>query len=610
MKNIYRQRVSQLRALMAQNGLDAFLVLSADPHLSEYLPDFYKTRVFLSGFSGSVGTLLFTQEHAFLWVDGRYWLQAEKELDGTGIALQKEDASNTFLSWIAKNLSKDSAKDSTKDSAKNFPKDFTLGTDCAVLNCALKKELEERLGDKSRLHHADLVARLWDCRPPLPKAPIYEVSNPAYSRREKLAMVRSAMRELGAEYHLISSLDDIAWISNLRGADVAYNPVFLAHLLLTPDEALLFVDGDKIPPPLAQNLKNDGFSLRPYEGVRECLGGLRDARLLLEPRKVTALLLEGLHTSIKLIESINPSTHLKASKSDCEIAHIREAMVQDGVALCEFFAWFEEARERGESISELTIDEKLTAQRAKHPLYVSDSFATIAGFNANGALPHYRATEESHAQILGDGLLLIDSGGQYQNGTTDITRVVPIGEINEAHRRDYTLVLKALINMSSASFPEDIPMPLLDAITRAPLWRENIDYMHGTGHGVGYFLNVHEGPQVLSYRAPALEKTKAKAGMITSIEPGIYRSEKWGIRLENLVANMPVSAPKERDFGKFLHFETLTLCPFEPSCIEVGLLSESEKSWLNSYHERVHASLAPHLEGRALAWLEARTQAV
>ena len=446
MKNIYRHRVEQLRALMAQNGLDAFLVLSADPHLSEYLPDFYKTRVFLSGFSGSVGTLLFTQEHAFLWVDGRYWLQAEKELSGTGIALQKEDASNTFLGWIAKNLSKDSAQDS--------PKDFTLGTDFAVLNCALKKELEERLGDRSRLRHADLVTRLWDCRPPLPKVPIYEVLNPAYSRREKLAMVRGAMRELGAEYHLISSLDDIAWISNLRGADVAYNPVFLAHLLLTPDEALLFVDGDKIPPPLAQNLKNDGFSLRPYEGARECLGGLRDARLLLEPRKVTALLLEGLHASIKLIESINPSTHLKASKSDCEIAHIREAMVQDGVALCEFFAWFEEARERGESISELTIDEKLTAQRAKHPLYVSDSFATIAGFNANGTLPHYRATEESHAQILGDGLLLIDSGGQYQNGTTDITRVVPIGEISEAHRRDYTLVLKACLLYTSDAADE------------------------------------------------------------------------------------------------------------------------------------------------------------
>ena len=589
MKNIYQQRVAQLRALMVQEGLDAFLVLSADPHLSEYLPDFYKSRVFLSGFSGSVGTLLFTQDHAFLWVDGRYWLQAENELSGTGINLQKEDANNTFVGWIAKNLSVDS----------------TLGTDFAVLNCELKKELENKI----KLVCADLVAKLWENRPALPKAPIYEALNPSYTCKEKLAMVRKAMKELGAEYHLISSLDDIAWLTNLRGADVTYNPVFLAHLLITPDDVLLFVDRDKVCVALEEKLKNDGFSLYPYERTRECLGELRASGLLLEPRKVTALLLEGLPTSIKLIESINPSTHMKARKTDSEIAHIREAMVQDGVALCEFFAWFEEARARGESISELTIDEKLTAQRAKHPSYISDSFATIAGFNANGALPHYRATAESHAQILGDGLLLIDSGGQYQNGTTDITRVVPIGQINEAHKRDYTLVLKALINMSSASFPEDIPMPLIDAITRAPLWRENIDYMHGTGHGVGYFLNVHEGPQVLSYRAPALEKTKAKAGMITSIEPGIYRSGKWGIRLENLVANVPVDEPKEQDFGKFLRFETLTLCPFEPSCIEVGLLSESEKSWLNGYHEHVYASLSPHLGGRALAWLEARTHA-
>ncbi|EAL4025589.1 aminopeptidase P family protein [Campylobacter upsaliensis] len=592
--NIFAKRVGKLREAMQEKGLDAYLVVSADPHLSEYLSDYYKVKDYLSGFQGSVGTLVFTQKEAYLWVDGRYWLQAQKQLEGSGVVLQKQDKENTFQNWLKKNLKQGQI----------------LGSDFAVLNLALKKELE----GFCTLKHCDLIALMWSDRPSLPKAQIYahEKAYCALSAKEKIALVRQKMCELGAENHLISSLDDIAYLTNLRGADVEYNPVFLSHLLIKQNETLLFVDEGKISGALKEELESEGILIYAYEGVIEELKRLENTTLLIESAKMTALLVEALNSSVKLIEEINPSTHLKAVKGAREISHIEDAMIEDGVALCRFFAWLEEALEQKQKINEVDIDTRITEFRAKSPFYISNSFATIAAFKGNGAFPHYKAEKQNCLDIEGDGFLLIDSGGQYKNGTTDITRVVPVGVLCEEQIHDYTLVLKAHIAISRAIFPKNIAMPLLDAITRQPLWEEQLDYIHGTGHGVGYFLNVHEGPQVLSYFAPVLEKTRAKEGMLSSIEPGIYKAGKWGVRLENLVVNTKVENPKNSAYGEFLYFKPVTLCPFELSCIDVNLLDEKEKRWLNAYHQKVRDKLSPRLkdEPKALKWLEARVRAI
>ncbi|EAJ9383976.1 aminopeptidase P family protein [Campylobacter upsaliensis] len=592
--NIFAKRVGKLREAMQEKGLDAYLVVSADPHLSEYLSDYYKVKDYLSGFQGSVGTLVFTQKEAYLWVDGRYWLQAQKQLEGSGVVLQKQDKENTFQNWLKKNLKQGQI----------------LGSDFAVLNLALKKELE----GFCTLKHCDLIALMWSDRPSLPKAQIYahEKAYCALSAKEKIALVRQKMCELGAENHLISSLDDIAYLTNLRGADVEYNPVFLSHLLIKQNETLLFVGEGKISGALKEELESEGILIYAYESVIEELKRLENTTLLIESAKMTALLVEALNSSVKLIEEINPSTHLKAVKGAREISHIEDAMIEDGVALCRFFAWLEEALEQKQKINEVDIDTRITEFRAKSPFYISNSFATIAAFKGNGAFPHYKAEKQNCLDIEGDGFLLIDSGGQYKNGTTDITRVVPVGVLCEEQIHDYTLVLKAHIAISRAIFPKNIAMPLLDAITRQPLWEEQLDYIHGTGHGVGYFLNVHEGPQVLSYFAPVLEKTRAKEGMLSSIEPGIYKAGKWGVRLENLVVNTKVENPKNSAYGEFLYFKPVTLCPFELSCIDVNLLDEKEKRWLNAYHQKVRDKLAPRLkdEPKALKWLEARVRAI
>jgi Xaa-Pro aminopeptidase len=385
--------------------------------------------------------------------------------------------------------------------------------------------------------------------------------------------------------------------------------VFLAHALIDAHGATLFVGEAKVGTDLQRALEQDGVKLAPYAQARAALAALpAGATLLLDPRRVTLGLRQGVPDAVKVIEAINPSTLFKSRKSADEARHIREAMEEDGAAMCEFYAWFEQALGR-ERITELTIDEKLTAARARRPSFVGASFSTIAGFNANGAMPHYRAAKESHAVIEGDGLLLIDSGGQYLGGTTDITRVWPIGRITAAHRRDYTLVLKGTIALSRTRFPRGTLSPMLDAIARAPLWAHGLDYGHGTGHGVGYFLNVHEGPQSISRVIPEPHMAM-EPGMITSIEPGLYRPGQWGIRIENLVMNVPADTPEGATFGDFLEFETLTLCPIDTQCIERSLMRDDEVEWLNRYHATVRERIAPRVSGDALDWLMRKTGAI
>ncbi|MDN7859427.1 aminopeptidase P family protein [Burkholderia cepacia] len=591
-------RLALLRGAMARENLAAYLVPSADPHLSEYLPERWQARRWLSGFTGSVGTLVVTEDFAGLWVDSRYWVQADAELAGTGVQLMKMTGgqqSAPHVDWLAQNVAAGK----------------TVGVDGAVLGVAAARGLTAALNARGIALRTDLdlLDAIWPERPGLPGDAVFEHAAPQAdtTRASKLAEVRRAMRAQGAQWHFVSTLDDLAWLFNLRGADVNFNPVFVAHAMIGADRATLFVADGKVSPALAASLAQDGVDVRAYDAARAALAALPDgATLLIDPRRVTFGTLEAVPAGVKLVEAVNPSTFAKSRKTSTEIEHVRVTMEHDGAALAEFFTWFEQAVNR-ETITELTIDEKLTAARARRPGYVSPSFATIAGFNANGAMPHYRATPGSHATIAGDGLLLIDSGGQYVTGTTDITRVVPVGTVGDLQRRDFTIVLKSMMALSRARFPRGIRSPMLDAIARAPMWAAGLDYGHGTGHGVGYFLNVHEGPQVISHYAPAEPYTAMEEGMITSIEPGVYRPGQWGIRIENLVVNR---AAGQTEFGDFLAFETLTLCPIDTRCVLIEMLHEEERAWLNAYHATVRERVGRHLSGDAKAWLDARTQPI
>lgn len=592
--NTAAQRLAALRQTMQQQQFDAWLIPSADPHLSEYLPEHWQGRSWLSGFDGSVGTLLITAERAELWADSRYWEQAERQLAGSGIVLQKLGLGRSHL-----------------DSVAELPAGALLGVAPDMLSLAAKRQLESAGAAKQiRLRHdLDLLDTVWPDRPGLPAASVYRHGEAftAESAAAKLIRVRRFMQEQQAEHHLISSLDDIAWLTNLRGSDVSYNPVFLAYLLISAEQAVLFADPAKFDGDARQALAEAGITLADYDSVADAVASLSGS-LLIDPAKTAVSTLNRLPESVVLRESINPSTLFKSCKSAAEIAHTREAMKQDGIALCGFFAEFEQALAEGRTLTELDIDRMLLEHRRRRPHFISPSFGTIAGFNANGALPHYSATPEAHSTLSGDGLLLIDSGGQYRNGTTDITRVVPVGTPSAEHKRDFTLVLKAHIALAETEFPENIAAPMLDAVCRKPMWQAQCDYGHGTGHGVGYFLNVHEGPQVLSYHAPVTPHSAMKAGMITSIEPGLYRPGRWGIRIENLVVNLPVTQPTETQFGRFLRFDTLTLCPIDTRLMDTALMSRSEIDWVNRYHAQVREQLAPHTEGAAKAWLEQRTR--
>ena len=591
------QKLSALRQTMREHNLDAWIIPSADPHLSEYLPEHWQARVYFSGFTGSVGTLVVTADKAGLWADSRYWEQAAHQLQGSGIELQKVGEVAPYTDWLAAEL----------------PNGAAAGAAADMLSLTAKRQLETAFAAKNICLDVsrDIADTVWADRPALPQEAVFphDAAFVSETAATKLARVRAAMKEQGAAWHLISSLDDTAWLTNLRGSDVPYNPVFLSYLLIGADSATLFVDEAKLNPASRALLAEAGIATAPYAAVREALAGISDG-LLVNPDKTAVSTLQLMPSENRLIENINPSTLFKSVKSAADLDHVREAMRQDGAALCGFFAEFERNLADGTAMNELDIDTMLHKYRSARPNFVSLSFNTIAGYNANGALPHYAATPKAFSDITGSGLLLIDSGAQYLGGTTDITRVVPVGETTPEQKRDYTLVLKAHIALAETVFPENIGSTLLDAICRKPLWQEQCNYGHGTGHGVGYFLNVHEGPQIISYLTPANPNQTMKAGMITSNEPGLYRPGKWGIRIENLVASLPVASPQETEFGKFLHFETLTLCPIDTRPIDFGLLTKAEVRWLNAYHADVREKLLPLVDGAARDWLILRTEAV
>jgi len=588
--------LTALRACMRKAQVDACLIPSADPHLSEYLPAYWQIRRWLTGFTGSVGTVVVTQDFAGIWVDSRYWVQAEAELAGSGVSLMKIGVATdpAHAAWLGTQV----------------PRGGVVAVDGRALGLAARESLLEQLAPRDiKLDWSlDLPGQCWLDRPSLPTAPIRDlpVDIAGLSRQQKIARVRQEMVQQGAQWHLISTLDDIAWLLNLRGADVSFNPVFLAHVLIGPDHVSLFVLPGKIDEDLASTLAQDGIAVRSYQAASQALAEL-DAQtsVLFDPARTTCALVDQM--TCQLVRAINPSTFFKSQKTAFELSHVRRVMEDDGTALCAFFAWLEDAIARCETVplNELMIDDQLLAQRSLQPGFVSRSFGTIAAYNANGAMPHYRATQESFASIQGDGLLLIDSGGQYVGGTTDITRVVPVGQPSAAQKDDYTAVLRAMIALSRLRFPRGVASPLLDAVARAPLWERLAEYGHGTGHGVGYYLNVHEGPQVISYRATPGPQTAMQPGMITSNEPGLYRPGRWGIRIENLVCNVSAGTS---EFGEFLEFETLTLCPIDTRCIQRAQLRADELAWLNAYHAEVRRRLQPKVTGPALTWLLQRTE--
>jgi Xaa-Pro aminopeptidase len=586
-------RLAALRQAMQQHGVAACLVPTADPHLSEYLPAHWAAREWLCGFTGSAGTLVVTATDADLWTDSRYFSQAEQQLAGSGIALKKQKVPHApeHLQWLQQRLHRGEVLAVAGDS----------------LSVAARAQIETLLGEAGALVRTDLdlPGAIWTGRPALPRAPVFEhpAGYPGATRAEKLERLRAHLRRRQATHHLLSSLDDIAWLTNLRGRDVECNPVFLAHLLVeTAGRATLFIDRGKLTDTLVAALDADGVRIADYATVTDALGELGgDTRLQFDPARVVCAVADAIGAGVERVQAANPSTAFKACKSVGELARIREVMRRDGCALVRAFRRLEERLQAGMTQTELDVDALLHQERAAQPDFIGESFATIAGYQANAALPHYRATPAAHATLQRKGLLLVDSGGQYLGGTTDITRVLALGETTAEQRRDATLVLKGMIDLSRARFPKGASGPQLDALARAPLWACGLDYGHGTGHGVGYFLNVHEGPHAVRPPVTGGALVPLEPGMITSIEPGLYKPARHGIRHENLAV---VVQADQTEFGEFYAFETLTLCPFDRRALEPGLLDPGERAWLDDYHATVRGALAPLLEDADLAWLE------
>lgn len=587
-------KLSLLREKMKEKNIDAYIIASADPHMSEYLPDRYKNMEWLSGFTGSAGTLVITADFAGLWTDSRYFVQAGEQLKDTGFELVKlkNQGAPEYIDWLAKHLTQDA----------------TVGFDGKLMSIAVAKEAIETLQTRNIrvISDIDLIDDIWTDRPSLPteKAYLLDEETTGKSVAEKISEIRSRLRESGATAHLISSLDDISWIFNLRGSDVKCNPVVLSFAIIEPEDVQLFIDKTKLSGDDIEKLHRSKVSIQEYDAIEHAITSLPgDATVSVDPKRNCFAYYSLIPTTCKKVENINPSTFLKAVKNEVELTHTRTTMVKDGTALTNFFYWLEMSIGKKE-ITEITIAEKLKEFRAKQEGFVGESFDTIAGYKAHGALPHYKATEENKSTLEPNGLLLIDSGGQYTTGTTDITRVISLGNPSPEEKRDYTLVLKAMIEGSTTNFPTGTKGYQIDAITRRPLWDHFKNYGHGTGHGVGFFLNVHEGPHVFN---TANINIAIEPNMITSIEPGLYIEGRYGIRIENLVAS---HIEAENQFGQFQCFETLTLCYIETSLVDKDLLNDKHIEWLNNYHAVVFEKISPHLDNSEREWFKNKTKAI
>ncbi len=593
MKEEIAQRLSNLREIMQREHLDAFIFPSTDPHNSEYVPDRWKGREWISGFNGSAGTAVVTMHAAALWTDSRYFIAAEQQLAGTEFVLMRERVAGTptIAEWLGKVLSDINGATVGVDGMVNTAADVE----------ALIADLRQQGGITVRTNF-DPLAVIWTNQPPIPTTPI-EVHSLEYageSTTSKLSRIRMALRSLHADGMLVSALDDIAWTLNLRGSDVHCNPVFVSYLLIDTKTTTLFINDEKLTPGVRAYLTAQGVQTAPYNHIKDALRNYDEYNILLDPNVISYTLFKQVRTQ-EVVRASSPIPAMKAIKNEIEVEGFRRAMIRDGVALVKFLRWLQTAVAKGQE-TEVSVAEKLTALRAEQPLFRGISFDTIAGYEAHGAIVHYEATPETDAPLKPHGFLLLDSGAQYQDGTTDITRTIALGELTEEQREVYTLVLKGHIQLELAKFPSGASGTQIDALAREAMWRKGFNFLHGTGHGVGSFLNVHEGPHQIrmEYRpAPLLPF------MTVTDEPGLYLEGKFGVRIENILLIKPYMTTA---FGEFLQMEPLTLCPIDTAPIVREMLLDEEVEWLNGYHQYVFDKLSPYLQGADLDWLRAATQ--
>lgn len=592
MKTNIPQRIAALREAMKQHKIDAYIIPSSDPHLSEYPADCWKAREWISGFTGSAGTIVITAEKAGLWTDSRYFLQAGIQLEGSGIELYKMALAETPT--IAEFL----LTELTAGQAVGLNGQTYSAADARTLeNTLRKKELALRTD-------LDLIEPIWKERPAIPDAPLFEMPMElsGLSVEDKLQTIQEKLRESGADCLILSALDEVAWTFNIRGTDVTYNPVVISYAFVSEKENVLFINPKKLTAETAEDLKKAGVKLADYSMIYTYLSRLAaDTRVFVDMHKTNVSLYKALPAACTIVEGISPANHLKSIKNPTEIEGFRQAVVKDGIALTRFYIWLEKQMAAGEKVTEISAAEKLTALRAEQAQYIMDSFGTICGYGAHGAIVHYSATPESDAVFRPEGLLLIDSGAQYLDGTTDITRTIALGEPTEQMMKDFTRVLKGTISLAKCKFPAHTRGSQLDILARKSLWDAGINYLHGTGHGIGHCLNVHEGPQSIRMEE---NPVVLEAGMVMSDEPAMYRTGEYGIRTENMILCREDS---QTEFGQFLSFETLTLCYIDTRLVVIPMLSARERAWLNKYHQMVYEKLSPHLAEEEKAWLKDKT---
>ena len=593
MKTNIPERIAALREAMKQHKIDAYIIPTSDPHMSEYPADCWKYREWISGFTGSAGTVIITADKAGLWTDSRYFLQASTQLEGTGIELFKMmlPETPTIPEFLTHELKEGQ----------------TVGLNGEIYSLADARSLEKALAEKEiKLNtNASLIDPIWKERPAIPEAPMFEmpIELSGKSTEDKLLDINKMLHKAGADCTILSALDEVAWTFNIRGTDVAYNPVVISYAFVSEKESVLFVNPKKIPVEIAEHLKKEGVTLADYGMLATFLSRLPErTRVFIDSKRTNVAIYNALPKSSILIEGISPANHLKSIKNETEIKGFRNAVLKDGIAMTKFYFWLEKMLKAGEKVTELSAAAKLTALRSEQPQYVMDSFASISSYGPHGAVVHYSPTPETDTELKTDSLYLLDSGAQYLDGTTDITRTIALcDEPSEQMKKDFTRALKGTIGIAKCKFPAGIRGCLIDAFARKALWDAGINYLHGTCHGIGHCLNVHEGPQSIRMEEnPVI----LEPGMVMSDEPAMYRPGEYGIRTENMIL---IREDSETEFGKFLGFETLTLCYIDTKLVIPSMLSVREHAWLNKYHQMVYDLVSPHLTEEEKAWLKEKT---
>jgi Xaa-Pro aminopeptidase len=593
-KELIKKRINDLRAEMQKTRLDAYIIFGTDPHLSEYLPAYWQTRPFISGFTGSAGMVIISREKAALWTDSRYFLQAEEQLSGTGIELVKMRVPGQPepAEWLKMHLEAGSC----------------VGTDewCISVNQFRSMQKSLKQANIFLNEAGDLFSKIWTDRPALPDSEIYEheLKFACTDRKSKIDAICSELEKLGANMQIITALDDLAWTFNLRGSDVECNPVFMAYACVSREKTILFIENSKLSPELKTKLESDGIQIKEYDELTNFLRQLpATARIVVDPDRTNHAILKNMPGHCKVIEGLSVPCKLKAIKSEAEIRNIRNAMRKDGVAMLEFLFWLKNNLGKI-PVNEFTVAEKLVEFRAKQTDFKGISFFPIVGYKEHGAIVHFHVSKENALSIQQDGFLLFDSGGQYLDGTTDITRTIALSELTTQQKTDYTLVLKGMISLTMAKFPVNTRGYHLDILARKDMWQHGLNYGHGTGHGVGYFLNVHEGP--MSIRQEFNDRT-IEAGMVLSNEPALYRLGEYGLRTENMIVCVK---DESTEFGDFLRFETLTLCPIDTTAIDKSLMNNDEINWLNTYHQRIFEELEPLVNKELKSFLKELTRSI